>query len=148
MTYSSASPWPTGSNGTGKTFELLNENGSMNNPYNWFNGCVGGSPGTAFIPCPLSVEEEAISENGLNLSNFPNPFNNATTIAFTLNEADHVRLIVVDVYGKHVFTLVDKKLASGTHYISFNPEISASGIYFYQVNTTDLSETKIMQLVK
>lgn len=147
MTYSSASPWPTGSNGTGKTLELLDENGSLNNPYNWFSGCVGGSPDTAFSPCPLSVEEE-VAGIGFNLSNFPNPFNNTTTITFTLKEADFVRLLVIDVYGKQVFTLLNQKLNVGTHLVNFSSEKLTSGIYFYQVSTTNLSETKIMQLVK
>ncbi|MBI4932171.1 MAG: CotH kinase family protein [Bacteroidetes bacterium] len=148
MTYSNTSPWPTGSNGTGKTLELLDENGSMNNPFNWFSGCVGGSPGVAFFPCPLSVDEEGIADNGLNLSNFPNPYNNSTTITFTLKESGLVRLIVVDAYGKQVFTLLNEQISSGTHNIPFNPGAVSSGIYFYQVSTAKLSETKIMQLIK
>lgn len=147
MTYSGSPPWPSSSNGTGKTFELLNENGSLNNPYNWFSGCIGGSPGTAFFPCPLFIEEET-AYNGFNLSNFPNPFHNSTTITFTLKETEDVRLLVIDVYGKQVYTLLQQEMNAGTHLVNFSSEKLASGIYFYQVSTPSSSETKVMLLAR
>lgn len=147
MTYGTASPWTSEPGGTGKTLELLDEYGNQDNPYNWFAGCLGGSPGTAFAPCPLSAEEKN-NKKELNLMNFPNPFSNTTTISFTLNAEDFVRLTVVDVYGKQVFTLLDRKMSSGTHFINFSPEKLSAGIYFYQVSTPAASETKLMHIFK
>lgn len=149
MTYGSASPWSAEPAGTGKTLELLDETGSPDNPYNWFAGCIGGSPGTAFSPCPVSVEEKVqAAKASLNLANYPNPFNNSTTISFTLPAEDFVRLIVIDVYGKQVINLLNKKMASGTHQVEFSSERYSSGIYFYQISIPGTSETKVMNLVK
>lgn len=147
MTYGSSSPWASEPNGTGKTLELLDEYGSPDNPYNWFAGCTGGSPGTAFSPCPLSAKEMA--GNGMfHLTNFPNPFNNTTAISFTLEKEDFVRLTVIDVYGKQVFTLLERKMSSGTHSVDFSSEKLSSGIYFYQLRASEACETKRMQILK
>lgn len=151
MTYGTSSPWATEPNGNGKTLELLDEYGSPDNPYNWFAGCVGGSPGTAFTPCLVGMNPLPNWEGrggALNLTNYPNPFNNSTTISFTLNKKDFVRLIVVDVYGKQVFTLLNNKMDSSTHHVIFSPEKLSSGIYFYQVSTSENTETKMMQIIK
>lgn len=51
MTYNDNSPWPPGADGTGRTLELLSFGTPLNNPTNWFDGCVLGSPGTAYSPC-------------------------------------------------------------------------------------------------
>ncbi len=146
--YGTSSPWTSEPNGTGKTLELLDVNGNQSNAYNWFAGCVGGSPGEAFSPCPLFIEEKKITDENFYLSNFPNPFDNSTTISFTLNSDDFVRLLVIDVYGKQVFTLLSKQLKSGIHSVDFSSKNLSSGIYFYQVSTSEKSETKVMSIIK
>ncbi|HYV93839.1 MAG TPA: lamin tail domain-containing protein [Chitinophagales bacterium] len=51
MQYADSTPWPSAADGTGRTLELLDENQSPDSASNWFVGCMGGSPGTAFAPC-------------------------------------------------------------------------------------------------
>lgn len=51
MQYADSLPWPVGANGEGRTLELINPAVDLNNPDNWFDGCIGGSPGTAYSPC-------------------------------------------------------------------------------------------------
>jgi hypothetical protein len=51
MHYGDSLPWPEGANGEGRTLELLDPAGDFNNPANWFDGCVGGSPGASYAPC-------------------------------------------------------------------------------------------------
>lgn len=48
--YEDQAPWPTGADGGGYTCELLDPLGSLNDGNNWFQGCIGGSPGTAYTP--------------------------------------------------------------------------------------------------
>lgn len=49
--YDDSSPWPLGPDGQGRTLELRSELHPPENPGNWFDGCIGGSPGRAYSPC-------------------------------------------------------------------------------------------------
>jgi len=51
--------FPPGADGRGRTLELANAAGSLDDPANWFGGCVGGSPGASYSPCtePLILSE-------------------------------------------------------------------------------------------
>ncbi len=51
LAYQDSLPWPTGADGGGRTLELLAVNGLQDSPGNWFDGCVGGSPGEAYSAC-------------------------------------------------------------------------------------------------
>lgn len=51
VTYIDSLPWPRGADGLGRTLEVLNPLGNLNDPANWFDGCMGGSPGQAYSPC-------------------------------------------------------------------------------------------------
>ncbi|MFN6943519.1 MAG: PKD domain-containing protein [Cytophagaceae bacterium] len=52
MTYDDSPPWPSYANGRGGTLELLDPEGDLNDPANWFDGCRGGSPGGPYVECP------------------------------------------------------------------------------------------------
>jgi hypothetical protein len=51
VVFEDANPWPSGADGQGRTLELRNVSHSTNDPANWFDGCIGGSPGKAYSPC-------------------------------------------------------------------------------------------------
>ncbi|MEO6166730.1 MAG: lamin tail domain-containing protein [Chitinophagales bacterium] len=59
MEYADSLPWPEAADGGGRTLELIDETQTPDDAGNWFAGCIGGSPGTAFIPCndPLVFDE-------------------------------------------------------------------------------------------
>jgi len=65
--------------------------------------------------------------------NFPNPFNPATSISFTLPSSGHARLAVYDTAGRQVDLLIDAQMESGRHTITWKPQSSASGLYFYKL---------------
>ncbi len=150
VNYGSSSPWTTEPNGTGKTLELLDESGNANSPYNWFAGCTGGSPGKAFAPCATGDEPLIKSQRigAFNLTNFPNPFNNSTAISFTLEKEEFVRLIVIDVYGRKIVSLLEHKMTAGRHQVNFTSENLNPGIYFYQIKTSEATQTKTMNIIK
>jgi hypothetical protein len=52
--YNNSSPWPILADGKGATLELLSPTGDLNDPANWFSGCLGGSPDGPYIACPCS----------------------------------------------------------------------------------------------
>jgi photosystem II stability/assembly factor-like uncharacterized protein len=86
--------------------------------------------------------------------NYPNPFNSVTSIKFKVassgnsNQESEVRLIVFDVLGREVVTLVNEKLKPGTYQVNFNAESLSSGIYFYRLKSDNFTETKKLILLK
>lgn len=80
--------------------------------------------------------------------NFPNPFNPATGIKFTIPENGKVKLTVFDITGKTVSELVNREMEAGVYEESFNAGDLSSGVYFYKLETGTYSETKKMILVK
>lgn len=85
------------------------------------------------------------------IGNYPNPFNPTTTIRFKLNRTDDVKINVFNTLGQLVAVLVDKKMDAGEYEIVFDAKKYsdlASGIYYYQMITSEFSETKGMVLVK
>ena len=86
-------------------------------------------------------------------ANYPNPFNPETTIKFNLKETMPVSLVVYNIKGQKVKTLVNGMCEKGTHQIvwrgndSHNQKVS-SGIYFYQIKAGNYSSIKKMVLMK
>jgi len=87
--------------------------------------------------------------NGFNLfQNFPNPFNPQTNIRFALPEAGFVKLTVFDMLGREVETLVNENLNAGTYNADWNAVDYSSGVYFYKLTTSEVTEIKKMMLLK
>ena len=80
--------------------------------------------------------------------NYPNPFNPTTTIQYTINQSQNVRLVVYDLLGREVKTLVNEFQEAGNHKIIFNAGNLASGIYFYSITAGPLHQVKKMILLK
>lgn len=80
--------------------------------------------------------------------NYPNPFNPQTTISFDLPNAGYTRLIIYDLNGKEVKTLVNEQLSAGKYHINFHANGISSGIYFYRLESSGLGITKKMIVVK
>jgi hypothetical protein len=80
--------------------------------------------------------------------NFPNPFNPSTTIRFSIPERKNVTLIVYDMLGRKVATLVDDRLYPGEYSQVFDAGHLSSGMYFYQLRAGNFVETKRLMLVK
>jgi Bacterial Ig domain/Secretion system C-terminal sorting domain/Carbohydrate binding module (family 35) len=80
--------------------------------------------------------------------NYPNPFNPTTTIQYSLPQSGQVKLIVYDVLGRQVATLIDEKKSAGVYNVSFNAARLTSGVYFYRLNVGTFTETKKMLVLK
>jgi hypothetical protein len=76
--------------------------------------------------------------------NYPNPFNPTSTIRIALPEAANVTLVVYNILGQRVRTLVDEWMIAGYHNIRFD----ASGVYLYQVRTGKFVATRKMLLLR
>ncbi|MDP2386195.1 MAG: M43 family zinc metalloprotease [Bacteroidota bacterium] len=69
-------------------------------------------------------------ENTLNLQLFPNPSKETTSLQFTLTKSSDISVKVLDVLGKEVDTVMNKKLGSGVQQIDLNNYQRSSGVYF------------------
>jgi predicted acyl esterase len=80
--------------------------------------------------------------------NYPNPFNPVTTIAYTLASPGNVKLVLYDILGREVKTLVNKVQQQGYHVVNLNASDLASGVYFYRIKSGSFNDIKKMILVK
>lgn len=80
--------------------------------------------------------------------NFPNPFNPVTTISYTIGETSNVNLVVYDILGRRVATLVNEVQSAGLHHINFDASRLSSGTYIYRLETNGQIATKKMMLIK
>ena len=105
----------------------------------------------------LGIVTDAVNESirldQFNLmQNYPNPFNPSTIISYQLPVSSEVTLIVYDVLGNEIATLVNEEKEPGIYETEFNLASSiknpASGIYFYQLKAGDFVQTKKMLMIK
>jgi len=93
-------------------------------------------------------EKENIPEQYYLYQNFPNPFNPVTTIKYDVPKQGNIELIIYDILGRKVKTLVNQTQQAGRYEVVWNASNVASGIYIYQIRTTDFVDTKKMILLK
>lgn len=76
--------------------------------------------------------------------NYPNPYNPATNIPFSLRQESKVTLKIYNVRGEEVLTVLDDRKLAGDHAIKFKATGLASGVYVYKLTSGNLSESKKM----
>ena len=80
--------------------------------------------------------------------NYPNLFNPVTTIKYSLLQSGDVSLVIYNLLGEQVASVVDKHQVKGDHQIAWNASNFASGIYFYRLQASDFVQTRKMVLLK
>ncbi len=84
--------------------------------------------------------------------NYPNPFNPQTKIKFEVPKASFTKLIIYDLLGREVATLVNEELKPGTYEADWSATGGgsnfSSGVYFYKIISGDFVELKKMILIK
>lgn len=86
-------------------------------------------------------------------SNYPNPFNPSTEIAYTLPRPAAVHLAVYDALGRSIRTLVQAQQPPGVHTVAWDGRDDAgtpapSGVYLYRIVAGGFVQTRTMLLVK
>ncbi|MBN1542041.1 T9SS type A sorting domain-containing protein, partial [candidate division KSB1 bacterium] len=92
---------------------------------------------SAGIPTRMAVEQ-----------NYPNPFNPATRISYTLDKDAQVSLVVYDMIGREVATLVDGFQNAGIYEATWNATGLPTGIYFYRFSAGQISSVRRMMFIK
>jgi hypothetical protein len=80
--------------------------------------------------------------------NYPNPFNPITQIEYELPINGITTLVVYDILGDKIATLVNEEKAAGYYSVAFNASNLPSGVYFYTLNSKSFSRTKKMIVIK
>ena len=94
-------------------------------------------PGGGIMP----FVEDSIPVEYTLLQNFPNPFNPSTTISYHLDQPGMVNLVIYDILGRKVTTLLNDMKLPGGHKVLWNAEGYASGVYFYRL---ELGGSKVL----
>ncbi len=103
---------------------------------------------------PVHVAEQEKMPTGFELAqNYPNPFNPRTTIRYRLPETAFVTLVIRDLQGKLVRTLLRSRQTAGAHATVWDGRDQnglhvASSVYFYVLETSEFSESRKMLLLK
>jgi hypothetical protein len=93
-------------------------------------------------------EEIAQPEEFILYPNYPNPFNPSTTISFFLPHNMDVKIIVSNILGENVKTLINEELSQGNHSLVFNADGLSSGVYFVMLKAGDLLKSQKIVLLK
>ena len=75
--------------------------------------------------------------------NYPNPFNSSTIIKYELPDNAYVKLIIYDILGRVVRTLVDEEKSPGEYQVKFDVDNLPSGIYFCKISFNN-SKSKLI----
>ncbi|MEK9135527.1 MAG: T9SS type A sorting domain-containing protein [Bacteroidota bacterium] len=113
---------------------------------------------------PVSEDEYEIPLSYSLSQNYPNPFNPSTTISYSvppmagrdlvrgadgqLTAVSFVRLIVYDVLGREVATLVNEEKQPGAYTVQWSASGVASGMYFYRLTAGSFVETKKLLVLR
>lgn len=108
-------------------------------------GSWNDAPGISSTP--ETTDPVVITEYKLH-NNFPNPFNNSTTITFDLVEPQIVKIALFNLLGQNVATLVNEVREAGRHTINFDATALSSGVYLVRYEAGTYSALSKMMLLK
>ena len=95
----------------------------------------------------IKEEQELPTEYSIS-QNYPNPFNPTTKIKFALPKKGFTKIIIYDLLGREVMTLVNKELQTGYHEINIAANNLPSGVYIYRIQSGNFTQAKKMILMK
>jgi len=96
----------------------------------------------------LSIDNIITPKNYRIASIYPNPFNPITHINYELPEYTNVHIVIFDLTGKKVQSLISELQAPGYHSVKWNAENYASGIYFIKMVSGGYVNTQKLMLIK
>lgn len=95
------------------------------------------------------IEDDPEIPDGYALGqNYPNPFNPSTKINFSLGRGSNIKLVIYNILGQEVVTLINNYMRAGIHIVEFNAASLSSGVYFYGIEAGDVRLYKKMMLLK
>lgn len=87
----------------------------------------------------VGIEEE---NHSVNLSIYPNPMEDESVIEFELLGSENVSLVVVDLLGQQVMSLINESISGGMHRVTIPATELASGVYFIKLTVNEQEITR------
>jgi len=114
---------------------------SVRNQNDW-GEAVGINPDFNAVPLSYQLKQ-----------NYPNPFNPETKIYFEIPKSHDVAIVIYNVLGQKVRTLVKENFQAGQHIVNWNGQNDygsavSTGVYFYRIKAGDFIDSKKMVLVR
>ena len=113
------------------------------------------APGFTVIPVSMTVVEESSVQENESVpnefaleANWPNPFNPATTIKYSIPHSEKVMLAIYDTMGRVVDILQNGKQESGSYELIFEAQHLANGVYIYRLEAGENIASRKMVLLK
>ena len=129
------------------TFEI-----TFNNVGNFPYDCDyhASMTGTIIVdPVDLGIDHSSVISETFQLhSNYPNPFNPTTNIEYSLLENSVVELIIYNIKGRQISTLIDDFRTAGHYSIKWDASSYPSGMYFAEIKAGKYVRTKKLMLIK
>jgi hypothetical protein len=100
---------------------------------------------------PFATAVSPVDQQPVHMSldqNYPNPFNPSTTIRYTLSVSSYVTLVITDLLGRPVATLVNEPKRAGTYDVPVTNSQLASGVYFYTLRAGEYLMTRKLVMLK
>jgi len=106
--------------------------------------------GFYFDDLSLKVIEQAVTieefpsgkDKGIAFEIFPNPTNELSNFRFQIAHSQYVKLIICDLHGREVMTIIDEVMSEGEHVMQFDASSLKSGVYFCLLKTEKGIQTK------
>jgi glycosidase len=119
-------------------------------PYESAIYTVSLTPDSVIIENILGIDElSALPDKFALMQNYPNPFNPTTNVVYSMPVRSKVSIIVYDLLGRVVKTLVDSEIKeAGTYMVTWDAANATSGIYFCRMQTESYSTVQKMVLLK
>ncbi|MBC8173189.1 MAG: CotH kinase family protein [Chitinophagales bacterium] len=141
--YNDAAPWPAEADGGGKTLELTDATGKMNEAENWFAGCPEGSPDKVYDPdCGLEIQE---TNNTIGFYMYPNPALEEFNVVFQLTheQLQHAKLIFSNASG----SIIKEITALASNYLTIKKNNLNAGVYYLKLITDNVVVVKEIVLM-
>ena len=107
---------------------------------------------TMTLSIPDTVEENTLPEiqplEWAFKGAYPNPFNPAVTVSFSLKQSVDVHARIYNTLGQQVGVLMNGRMSAGHHDLTFDGSHMSSGMYFLRFQAGPLAETKKLVLMK
>ncbi len=126
--------------------EFINGNTGWAYQGNGVHTTNGGGPITFTA---INNNTQVIPKDYILFQNYPNPFNSMTNFKFQISNSGNIKIILYDISGKEVRTIMNERRQAGVHEIKFDAGNLSSGVYFYSLFADGKRiDTKKMVLIK
>ncbi len=115
---------------------------------NRLSGAIINGQKYGYITVGVESKNPFLENYEFKISNYPNPFNPTTTIAYQIPKDRFVNLVVYNSLGQIVATLVNEHQTSGKYSVQFSANNLPSGVYFYKIESGSFSKANKMLLLR